>query len=483
VAMTDPLQRALRAQELYASRLLALPNVLGVGTGYRQQQGTYGDEICVQLFVQRKYPVGELPDWAVAPREVLDSEGVPVHIDVIEVGFVFAAQDTTRYRPVPGGCSIGHQSVVDASTLGGWACDRRDDSIVLLTCNHCIANLGVASVPGGIVQPGRLDGGVIPGDLIGALKRFIPITTGVVPLPVTAVDAAIGTITVDRTDNVLQIGPAIYELGAPALGMAVQKRGRTTRFTTNGTITSVNVQVTVNYGTLAAPINGLIGNAFIVTSTDGNAFANRGDSGSLIFNQAQGVLNNTRPVVGMFFAVSQGGVTTWHNDINVIFQQLNLTTLCDCAVRAILEALEGVRTGMQSGALSSRSIDLKDAQLRRLRDRILAPTPFGRALVDFVDSEVAELSRAVFEDEETFGLALRAFEPWTRHRSNLDILEAELDPETVANFSRLADRVAEVSPPLRTRLLVLKEAITAAEGRRIRDLLVQEEPPEYERPQ
>jgi hypothetical protein len=237
-----------------------------------------------------------------------------VAVDVIEVGFVYAAQDVTRYRPVPGGCSIGHQNRVDASTLGAWAGDLTDDTVVLLTCNHCIANLGVASVPGGIVQPGRLDGGVVPADLIGALKRFSPITTGVVPLPLSPVDAAIGTITVDRTDNVLGTGPAVYELGTPALGMAVQKRGRTTGFTTNGTITSINVQVTVNYGTAAAPINGLIGNAFIVTSTDGNAFANRGDSGSLIFDQTPGVLNGTRPAVGVFFAVAGGasrrGTTT-----------------------------------------------------------------------------------------------------------------------------------------------------------------------------
>jgi hypothetical protein len=81
----------------------------------------------------------------------------------------------------------------------------------------------------------------------------------------------------------------------------------------------------------------------------------------------------------------------------------------------------------------------------------------------------------VFEDEETFGLALRTFEPWIQHRSNFDILEAELDPETVANFSRLADRVAEASPPLRSRLLTLKESITALEGHRIRDLLGQGE--------
>jgi hypothetical protein len=321
------------------------------------------------------------------------------------------------------------------------------------------------------VQPGRLDGGVAPADLIGALKRFIPITTGPAPLPVSPVDAAIGTITVDRDDDVLNIGPAIYELGTPTLNMAVQKRGRTTRFTNNGTITSVNVQVTVNYGTAAAPVNGRIGNAFIVTSTDGNAFANRGDSGSLIFDQAQGSLNGTFPVVGMFFAVSNGGVTTWHNDINVVFNQLNLTTICDCAVRALIEAIFGASSGAESGAITSRQVSKKAAQLRRFRDQIMGSTRFGRQLAGFIASETPELVKAIREDEEIFGQAVRTFEPWIRKGLNLDILDAELDPETVKNFRALADRVGKARPRLEGKMALMKAAISAVEGAKVRSLL------------
>ena len=186
--------------------------MVGTGTGYRQVRGRFGNEVCVQVFVQGKLDPSELPEWAVVPREVHLGEE-RMRVDVIDVGFVFAAQDTTRYRPVPGGCSIGHQDRVDASTLGGWACDLRDSTIVILTCNHCISNLNVAAAPAGILQPGRLDGGVIPGDLIGSLKRFVTMTTGTPPPAVTAVDAAIGTITANRTDNMLGISQAIYELG------------------------------------------------------------------------------------------------------------------------------------------------------------------------------------------------------------------------------------------------------------------------------
>lgn len=468
----DNIVRVMRAQELNSARLMALPNVVGTGTGFCQRRGKFTTELVLQVFVQRKYPRQQLPDWAVVPTEVAAvDDGPPVRVDVIEVGFVYAAQDTTRYRPVPGGCSIGHEANVDAGTLGGWACDSTDHTIVLLTCNHCIANLGVASVPGGIVQPGRLDGGVVPADLIGASKRFIPITTGVVPLPVSPVDAAIGTITVQRTDAVLQIGPAIYELGTPTLGMAVQKCGRTTGFTTNGSITSVNVQVTVNYGTALAPINGLIGNSFIVTSTDRNAFADRGDSGSLIFDQATGLLNTTFPVVGMFFAVAGGGITTWHNDINVIFNQLNLTTVCDCVVRAFIEAIFGTIARAEGGRMDIKDLNRKESQLRWLRDQVLPATPFGKLLVDFVTSEAAELSQAIQEDEETFGLALRTCAPWVRLQTNLDVLEAKLDAETVRNFSHLADRVGKVRPRLRSKMTTIKTALTAVQGMPVRELL------------
>ncbi len=456
-----------RVQDLNAERLYELPNVIGLGTGFPQTGGEFKTTRgpVVQVFVQRKYPDAELPDWARIPRELPGIDRARISVDVVEVGFVYAAQDTTRYRPVPGGCSIGHQNAVDASTLGGWACDLTDDSIVLLSCNHCIAGLNVASVPGGIVQPGRLDGGVVPADLIGALKRFIPININPNP-PVTPVDAAVGTITVQRDDDVLNIGPAIYELGTPALGMTVQKRGRTTQYTNNGTITSVNVQVNVNYGTVAAPVIGRIGNSFIVTSTDGNAFANRGDSGSLIFDTNQGTLNSTFPVLGMFFAVSNNGVTTWHNDINTIFAQLNLSTVCACALRAIINAIFGIDEASSGSAGAAKA-----AELREFRDTVMPSTPFGSELGKLLLPEVGILSKAINEDPIIFGLAVRTFGPLVRQRSMADLLDAEVDTELVSNFRDLADRIGRKAPALRSKLRSVSVAMRAVEGATVGQLL------------
>jgi hypothetical protein len=282
------------------------------------------------------------------------------------------------------------------------------------------------------------------------------------------VDAAIGTITEPRTDDVIDIGPAIYELGTPTLDMAVQKRGRTTEYTDNGVITSINVQVCVNYW---GGLRGLIGNAFIVTSTDGAAFADRGDSGSLIFDQAPGELEGTFPVVGMFFAVSNGGITTWHNDINVIFQQLRLTTICDCAARALVEAISGTSAGAERGVTRRDFVQEKDLQLRRLRARVLRGTAFGKLAEKYLVPETAHLAQAIMEDDEAFGLAVKTLRPWVLAPTNFDILEAELDEKTVENFGRLADRVAEVNPDLKRKMRTMKRSLSAVKGKQVRQVL------------
>ncbi|MGH2776985.1 MAG: hypothetical protein ACRDJT_16355 [Actinomycetota bacterium] len=473
MARQDRVSQAMFAQELNTENLLALPNVIGTATGYRQKGGQYSAEVCVQVFVESKYAVDRLPSGGVVPNAVTAEGDRTVRTDVIESGPLDTFQDTTRYRPVPGGCSIGPQQSVSAGTLGGWACDNTDDAIVLMTNNHVISNLDTLPAITGICQPGRLDGGTFPADQIGTIKRHIALTT--VPAgsptlpPVTAVDAAIGTITVDRTDNVIDTGPAIYEVQAPALGMNVQKRGRTTRLTTNGRVTSINGTFNINYRNRTRL--GRIANSFVITSTDGNQFSAAGDSGSLIFNQAVGELNNTLPVVGLLYAggTNNAGVPiTIANDINAVLTALNLTTVCNGAVRALLEAIFGSSAAM---AGPRRKMRRKEQQLRRLRGRVLARTPLGKRVVEFVDSNAADLSGALLEDEEAFGLTVRLVEPWLRRGNNFEILEGKVDAETVQTFSRLAERLAKIQPHLREPIATFSDVISKAEGTTVRALL------------
>jgi hypothetical protein len=467
--------RVLQAQEQNEERLLDLPAVIGVASGPRIRRGRQTRELCVQVFVERKRGLEALGPAELVPPAVPAAEGDDVATDVIEISRPVEHQDTTRYRPVQGGCSIGPESTVSAGTFGGLACDNTDDTLVLLTNNHVISGLDTMPAARRVVQPGRLDGGVLPGDVIGTLKRHIALTTVANPPgaplpPVTAVDAAIGTVDVDRDDDVLQIAPAIYELQAPAVNMDVQKRGRTTRLTNNGRVFSVNGTFTINYrgGTRL----GQIGNTFLIRSTDNNVFSRPGDSGSLIFNQRAGEVRGTMPVVGLLYAggsFADGTPFTLACDINAVFGALNLSTICTCVVRALLRSVFG-RQGIDD-ASTQRLVASKERQLRQLRSRTLRATRFGKAFDDFVAAEAPSIAKVLMQDDEAFGLAVRALEPWLTKKTTLDMLETEIDPETVATVQRLVKVLGAGAKNVAPQLGAIALAVEQAQGRTVADLL------------
>jgi hypothetical protein len=454
------------AQEANQERLLALPNVIGVGTGVRIRNGEFTDEICVQVFVERKLAPESLDAWQTVSARVPGYEGANVRTDVVEALVPDALQDTTRYRPVPGGCSIGPEATVSAGTLGGWACDEQDDTTVMVSNNHVISNLDTMPALRRIVQPSRLDGGVLPGDVIGRLKRHQQVNTvanpPTVPVPTSVVDAAIGSIDagIDIDHDVLNIGPAIYEIRAPALNMNVQKRGRTTQLTTNGRITTVGATFNCTYRNRTRISQ--IQNAFRITSTDGNPFGSPGDSGSLIFDQAAGELNGTRPVVGLLYA---GGTFTNPpnlpftdaNDINAVCGSLDLTTVCDCVARAIIRAI------FARGAAEERSVMGFERQLRRLRAR-LADTEFGAAIGDLITSEAATAGRILASDDDAFELAVKVLQPLAGHASLGELLETTLDDETVAAVGRLTAVFSRHDRRLGREAKVIHGALRGLEG-------------------
>ena len=470
MAKPSKLARTLYAQELNEEELLNRRGVLGVATGRRMRDGKVTDETCVQVFVERKLPEARLAPHELLPARVAGREGEQVRTDVIEITPPVAEQDTARYRPVPGGCSIGPEASVSAGTLGGYACDNTDDRVVLLSNNHVISNLDTMPAARRIVQPGRLDGGRLPDDVIGTLKRHVALSTianppppGTLP-PVTAVDAAIGTIDVARTDNVLQIGNAIYELQAPAVGQAVQKRGRTTRLTNNATVFSVNGTFNITYRNQTRL--GRVANTFVNRSTDGNPFSAAGDSGSLVFNQRQGQLNGTFPVLGLHFAggaFNDGTPAAFACDINAVFGALNLTTICTCAVRALIRAIFS-RERLQ-GAHEIELIAAKERQLRALRDH-LRETSVGTKLDDFVSREAPQLTDVMLRDPKVFGLAVRALEPLLRQDTVLDMLEMEIDPGTAETVTQLVGEVRRRTrdKELRSQLEVIGKMVAGATG-------------------
>lgn len=68
-------------QDKYSPKLLAYPNVVGVGIGLRQRQGKATDELCLVVMVKRKLSPEQLPAGGMLPSEL---EGVG--LDVLETG-------------------------------------------------------------------------------------------------------------------------------------------------------------------------------------------------------------------------------------------------------------------------------------------------------------------------------------------------------------------------------------------------------------
>lgn len=317
--------------------ILAKPNVVGVGIGYKETGGRVTDQLSVVALVRDKVPKAALDPREMVPREV---NGVPT--DVVEVGELRAQQSRReRWRPAPGGVSLGHFRVT-AGTLGAVVRDRATGDRLILSNNHVLANTNDAAENDPILQPGAADGGRAETDIVARLERFCPIDFSIQPgtcelanayavagnllaralgsshrvtvyqahpQAVNLVDAAVARPVNDGDilDEILEIGVVMG--AAPAvLGMSVRKSGRTTGLTT-GTITVLHATVDVSYrGGRTARFEDQI-----VTSP----MSQGGDSGSLL------VRGDALLAVGLLFAGSDQ--STIHSPIEAVLDCLEVT--------------------------------------------------------------------------------------------------------------------------------------------------------------
>lgn len=468
------------ALEEHQELLRSLPNVVGWGIGRRERRGKPTTEVAAQVFVTHKVPLEELPADGVCPPRFEVAGSRPVPTDVIAVGVPQLLQDTGRYRPVRGGVSMGTVVRCNAGTLGGFFCDDTNDEPVWVSNNHVVtATANRTAIPGDarVLQPGCLDGGVAPADVIGSTVRITPIATNPnsALAPINALDASIGSIDVDYQVDVVDIGPAPFELGAAALDMAVQKRGRTTLLTTNGTVTSTNVSVLINYGTTTSPAFGIIGtggSVFRIAAPAGQRFLDRGDSGSLVFATTTGEIEGTFPCVGLAFG---GGGTPFGNtgfacDISTVTATMRLVTVCTCVVRAILTSVLGADATASADAIGFQR-RRSEHLLRRLRDRVLAQSATGKVIADTITALAPELTNVLIDDDEAYGLAVRTVAPWVRASTTLEVLDRPVDPDTIRNGLALAGRVGQLRPELAPRLDALAELLKASEGTPVRQLV------------
>ena len=325
-----------QAKEAHKESILSLPNLVGVGVGYKAIRQERTDELCIVALVRQKVPLAALaPEARLPPR--LDD----LTTDVVEAGDVRPLlARTDRWRPAPGGVSLGHYQIT-AGTFGAVVRDRASGDRLILSNNHVLANSNDAKPGDPILQPGPVDGGRLKDSVIAQLERFCPIQFGVSPPSCSLatgvaavansvarlldsrhrlyalrqepnatnlVDAAVARLLDEDTleDQILGIG-AVSGAEPAALAMAVRKSGRTTEFTT-GEITVLEATVIVNYG----PNQSARFEDQIVTSP----MSQGGDSGSLL------VAGDSQQAVGLLFAGSE--LTTIHSPIQAVLDCLDV---------------------------------------------------------------------------------------------------------------------------------------------------------------
>lgn len=276
-------------------------NIKGVGISEKIVNGWLTSDPCITVYVAAKVPLSEVDEAARVPEKV---NGVPT--DVVEIGEIEAFPFKGRYRPAPGGVSVGHFRIT-AGTIGCLV--KKGGLLFVLSNNHVLADVNQGRPGDPIVQPGPFDGGHVPADTIATLTTFIPIDF----TKPNTVDCAIAQA---QPKLVTPQNKALGKLKLPTvpakLNMLVRKCGRTTQLT-RGRVTDTNATVRVGYGPAGTAV---FQGQIIVQSLNRQPFSQGGDSGSLI-------VTDTNQPVALLFA---GSTThTIANPIQAVLAKLGVT--------------------------------------------------------------------------------------------------------------------------------------------------------------
>jgi hypothetical protein len=429
-----------------------------VGIGRKEVQGKRTDTLALLFYVERKQPVAQLsaelvPD-SVGFLSRKEKREFRLPTDVIETPRPAPEQDPeTRIRPVPGGVSFGISG--STGTLGGWVWDRTDDTIVAVSNNHVLGN----AIGADTLQQGTADGGSLPGDKIGDVKRSIARVapgTNLVDCAISDVDDA-----ADVELEVLEIGPAVYEVDIPELDMLVEKFGQTTGHTF-GVITDVDLETTSTEGF------SFDDQLRIVPVDPSDDWSAGGDSGSLVFSQTP-ASGDIKPAVGLHWGGS--GVNGVACKIQNVFSALDLTTLCNSLFSAFLDALfeiedEGKVEPDTEGRLRDIAAAAPSARPRpglplpvTSRARTSAARGFhagisrdiqarletskrGRLVTELVDTHRAEIANLLLKDGDVRRATVASLRPIVAGATtSTEVLERALTAEDLKRLDALADEV------------------------------------------
>jgi len=238
-------------------------------------------------------------------------------------------------RPIELGTSGGNiKSIIKtkhtrgcfSGTLGSMVQDA-DENEYILSNNHVLADTNKAKPGQLILQPGLIDVACLraKSNAVATFSSSVKIRFGG---PSNQVDTALAAVVPGQVSPYIMFvgGIADTVVGDPALGMPVQKMGRTSCLTT-GTVAALNANVTVNYSDvvkhprLANFINQILVTGSVLTPTFGAA----GDSGSLIVSQ-----DDCPQAVALLFAGNGNGLTI-ANPITSVLSATNTSMVGTCS--------------------------------------------------------------------------------------------------------------------------------------------------------
>ncbi|GAG05381.1 unnamed protein product, partial [marine sediment metagenome] len=223
---------------------------------------------------------------------------------------------TDKWRPAPGGISIGHY-LITAGTLGSTV--YKNGQKMILSNNHVLANRNNAQIGDDIYQPGPYDGGS-EADKIGELFDFISIVFNDSNNP-NLVDCALcePTDEADVLDSIIDLDCPTGKKEAE-INELVTKSGRTTG-TTEEPIVAFSGIIAINFGGS--------GIAYFDDQILTDCQSAGGDSGSLLLDK------ETKEAVGLLFAGSSS--ITVFNRATKVAELLGIKFFGELP-RAVLEA-------------------------------------------------------------------------------------------------------------------------------------------------
>ena len=273
-----------------ARKTRSLPNVRGYSAVLQDRirggRVIPGEKV-IRIYVTNKMPAEALAAGQTIPKEI---EGIPVDVVAAEGEFV-AQPYTERERPVRGGWSCGNEKSQATGTIGCIVSDGRwegpfSNNHVLARCSNIEGHK--ASLYEGILQPGALDGGAFPNDIIAFLTKWTDLSIQ----GINRVDRAMGLFTRNTPfrASIQDIG-LVRGLRVAEVGLKVAKTGRSSGYL-EGEVFDTEAFLQVSYGQIIGKALDFEHQVLIRPS-----ISIPGDSGSL-------VLDRDRKAIGLLFAGS-----------------------------------------------------------------------------------------------------------------------------------------------------------------------------------